>query len=710
MKPVYFLILSFLVISLISCDTEEEPFEEPEQFLDVPELYTYDISYIDITGVQLHFKVTDKGSSDLKEVGVVISFKENPTVQVHDSKVSRELKESGEYEIFLRGLPKEETKLYIRPYAINDHGVGYGNEVSFSTVESKTFNGDVLLSTQEEVIQFGKNKYSTINGNLRITGSVTDLSPLTDLMVINSSFQVERTDNLKNFRGLENLKYTGVIFPNGFTVRNNKGLIDFTGLSSLEVTRGYFYVMSNENLVNLKGLDNFVIASAGSLRIEDNPKLTNLSGLEKLQFIGADLALVNNILLTDISALQSLHFVYWEIIIGKNTSLPNLRGLESMNKIDKLILYNNDALHDLEALKSVDTLNFLRLEGNANLRQLPLFQDLVSIEGLEINYGGALQDLSGLANIRTIKGLRIFHSNIQSLEGLSGLNEVGEFMLYENPNLKNLSGLENLHTVRNGFNIYSNESLTDLNGLQGLAKVGNLGISLNNSLVSLEGLQALKETEVLHISHNYLLNDITALQHLERTNSFTLEGNDALSSLPVFDRLEYIGGLTIGYHAAFPDLRAFENLQTIGSLTLNETDLKTLEGLKNLKEIRSGFSIYRCTNLLNLKGLENVTSIGNGSDGMTIAFSEVNDLSHLKNLSVINGDLIINTNFKLKSLEGLNNVSEISKNIYIFTNKELADFCALTSLIKNSGFSGEYIVHNNMKNPTIAEMENGNCR
>jgi hypothetical protein len=84
-----------------------------------------------------------------------------------------------------QSLPSN-TTLYFRSYAINSKGVGFGNEIVFTTLTEKIYNGDITLATQQEVIDFGQNNYTTINGSLCINGEINDLTPLKSLVIINN--------------------------------------------------------------------------------------------------------------------------------------------------------------------------------------------------------------------------------------------------------------------------------------------------------------------------------------------------------------------------------------------------------------------------------------------------------------------------------------------------------------------------------------------
>lgn len=178
-----------------------------------------------------------------------------------------------------------------------------------------------------------------------------------------------------------------------------------------------------------------------------------------------------------------------------------------------------------------------------------------------------------------------------------------------------------------------------------------------------------------------------------------------------------------------------EGWSKIGGIIIEEEipgNITNLNALSSLIEIGSyepfveTLYIANNQNLQNLNGLENVTNLG----GIALANNNISDLSALSNLEVINGSVRISKE-PLTSLQGLHNISEmpftlqinetnlqnlndlenlrsIGEDIIISNNASLVDLCALTPAI-NNGVVGFYTVFDNGYNPTIKDMENGDC-
>ncbi|MEX0986403.1 MAG: SusF/SusE family outer membrane protein [Bacteroidales bacterium] len=96
----------------------------------VPSLTTAEISDISGNSASGGGNVTGTGGADVTAYGVCFSTEQNPTL--NDSK-TEDGSGTGEFISSLEGL-KGNTMYYVRAYATNDAGTGYGPEVSFTTL------------------------------------------------------------------------------------------------------------------------------------------------------------------------------------------------------------------------------------------------------------------------------------------------------------------------------------------------------------------------------------------------------------------------------------------------------------------------------------------------------------------------------------------------------------------------------------------------
>ena len=141
-----------------------------------------------------------------------------------------------------------------------------------------------------------------------------------------------------------------------------------------------------------------------------------------------------------------------------------------------------------------------------------------------------------------------------------------------------------------------------------------------------------------------------------------------------------IGNIRIGANSgditdittlSLPTLTSIE-----GVLEISSTGLNTLNGLSALEEINGSFFLTKNTVLINLQGLENLTSL----DGLSITENEelqsINQLARLTEISSID----ISDNPKLISLIGLDNITQVKANLTINGNPFLGSLGGLQSL------------------------------
>lgn len=99
---------------------------------------TYNSAYV--TG-----EITSQGSSNVIEKGFCYSVFTSPTIDEYKINKGSGI---GSFNSAITGLTKK-TLYYIRPYAINSSGVGYGNEVSFKTSIAPTIQTTSISNTTQ---------------------------------------------------------------------------------------------------------------------------------------------------------------------------------------------------------------------------------------------------------------------------------------------------------------------------------------------------------------------------------------------------------------------------------------------------------------------------------------------------------------------------------------------------------------------------------
>lgn len=119
-------LMVLLLTVICGCKKVNSPTEQ------IPVLSTTEVSSITDKSAISGGNITDEGGSAIIEYGLCWSTEENPTIvdniTVDTGYVSFECK--------MIGL-EDNTTYYVRAYATNDAGVGYGSQVSFETLEKQ---------------------------------------------------------------------------------------------------------------------------------------------------------------------------------------------------------------------------------------------------------------------------------------------------------------------------------------------------------------------------------------------------------------------------------------------------------------------------------------------------------------------------------------------------------------------------------------------
>lgn len=192
------------------------------------------------------------------------------------------------------------------------------------------YNGNVALTSQEEVDEFGIFDYIVINGSLTIADgntatSITDLTSLSNIETVTSTIQVTGNGSLESLEGLNNIR-------------------------SVEDVR----ISGNALLTSLQGLDN--INNLNLLTVRSNNALLNLGGMQSL---------------TSINALS----------LRDNPALNSLSDLSNVTSINQFFLNNNDVITTLAGLEQITSMVYLWITNNDNLENLDGLENLVSISG-----------------------------------------------------------------------------------------------------------------------------------------------------------------------------------------------------------------------------------------------------------------------------------------------------------------------------------------
>lgn len=193
----------------------------------------------------------------------------------------------------------------------------------------------------------------------------------------------------------------------------------------------------------------------------------------------------------------------------------------------------------------------LSLSGQSCLPNGITFLNQTEIDNFQLNY----------PECTIIEGDVIIHGdNIDNLNGLNILTEIGGMLLIDSTHLTDLQGLNLLAGIGGSFQITRNNYLDHLDGLSSLTTIGG---EFNVSFSGVEdftGMPQIVSTGGLRIYF---------------TGTQSLQGLEGLTSIN--------GGISIKNCFDLHNLEGLVNVQSInGSLHIQFTTLKSLQGLENI--------------------------------------------------------------------------------------------------------------------------------
>ena len=362
-----------IVFFFIACSTNDES-ENQVSSVAITEI-------IEVGSTSATISVSVQGS-DILEKGVVWNTSANPTLENSES-INNNSSSTENFDVTIPHLTPE-NQYFVRGYITTNETTLYSLEESFFTIElcdsGNIFQGNIELTSQTDVNNFGANGYCEISGGLYIHESSTsdpivDLTPLSSLRKV-SDLYVRYCNLLESLEGLNNIVAPVDILLIGY----NTELKNLNALSGLTST--------NE-----------------TVQISANPSLVNFDGLENLHSIGANLNIINNDALVNINGLRNVTSIKSAIYIEGNETLKNIDGLVGFTGIADpfagLSILNNPSLLNVNGASNITNLGSnLEISVNGKLENLDGFSSLIALNGrLKITTNGVLTDFCGLTNL-----------------------------------------------------------------------------------------------------------------------------------------------------------------------------------------------------------------------------------------------------------------------------------------------------------------------
>jgi len=306
----------------------------------------------------------------------------------------------------------------------------------------------------------------------------------------------------------------------GEVIISGDDITNLNGLSSLTTIGGTLKILNNGNLINLMGLQN-ITSLNGTLYIEGNESLTNLVGLENLSTIGGTLHIEGNESLMNLWGLENIEpGLINDLIIINNLSLSacNIQNIcEYLTAPGSTVQIYNNATGCNSSMEVLDHCGSCLPDGIT-------FTTQAQIDSFPVNYGSC----SKIEGDLIVDGEDI--SDLSSLELITyvgGTVKIGNISGNANPQLTNLSGLNNLAVIGGSLKMYSNEALTSLDELN------NLGLIFGDLFIGDASFNA----------GNPALSSLSGLENLHYLEgSLKFSGNESLASITALNGLNFIGG------------------------------------------------------------------------------------------------------------------------------------------------------------------------
>lgn len=295
--------------------------------------------------------------------------------------------------------------------------------ININDLEEDIFVGNVELRSQEEVDEFGLNKYREITGDFKIgydedsESPIVNLSSLKTIEVVGGSFWVTNTTVLKSLEGLNNIEYAykcviysntemedisalqGIIVNNLINVSYNPKITSLGVFSNIETLESGVQISGNNSLTSLQGFNN-LMSTGGGVGITDNENLNNVFDLNSLTTIGGLLNISGNFNLINLNGLNNLQTVQSDLWLWDNEHLFDINGLHNLSSFNGEIIINRcDNLQNVDGLMGLTSIERLQLYNCKSLQHLDGVSNLTSVDAVSISYNDSLNDFCGLTTL-----------------------------------------------------------------------------------------------------------------------------------------------------------------------------------------------------------------------------------------------------------------------------------------------------------------------
>lgn len=472
-------------------------------------------------------------------------------------------------------------------------------------------------------------------------------------------------NTLQNVDAFHNVESVG----NDLNLTSNP-LSNVLGLGSLTYVGNNLF-LSGTDINALWGLDNLVTVS-NNLNISGNSNLVTLSGLGSLTYVGGILYLNNNPLLDDISSLENLSSNDLNYVLFDN------RSYEIKNSFDSPFCAMVNA-NPGKIKYQVDFYTTQNLNYGYVCEYAPGTQDWVQYavdNGLSYssNWNVTVWENKGLTSLpesdfpsvspHTLNLSKNDITNVRSLQSIMSVSDTLD--LGENPNLDDLTGLENIAYTGTRIFLPKDDFGTrlpyDSDFCLGI-KDGSVTATFRQDLGFYTVMNPISDYGICHPSPGpkteweQLVIDKRLIADDVNWNSIIANG-ESINALPSesYPNANPTGNIFFGNNN-LSNVDSLSSLVSVGGgLNLSNNPLTDINSLSGLTTVGGTFSLHE-TDITNVDGLSALTSV---SGNLTINDTNITNVNGLSSLNDV-GELRLHANPSLSDLTGLSNLTSATR-------------------------------------------------
>ena len=657
----------------------------------LPSMVTISSQDIFGTNAVINGKIEDNGGSPTVSYG--FAYAETPNPAIDGFKVEAGKVGTGEYNGKLTGL-KVSTKYYVRAYATNSNGTGYGTDINFTTLdglpEVKTVGSEDITVTSAKLsgsvvkdggdtltsygFVYGESKSPTVDGDkLEVgetisgaySGSIQSLKTLikyyyrayaTNSTGTSYGDELDFTTKEGPYLTITSPQANQTLPPTGsFTIvwetnitdkkvsiqhwRDGAKISDISTETDI-TAKSIVWTVNDEKSTNnkIKIIDN-----------ADNTKVyeSSLFKIDNLTYVPDDVFeswMINkgyDDVLDDYVLTERLRYVR-ETLELKNLNISDLTGIEAFKSIDIIKITNLKVTTiDLSLIK--DYLYTFQIYDNPNLESI-ILDDLVNtrLQYLYISRNPKLKQISSLRKMSLTSIDFVDNPKLESLILPSGLGRLTGVSIYNTDPL--IPGiLSSIDFKTDNFN--TNTSIQTLN-----LKNNNLS---DNDFTWMNG-----DSQALYIGGNPLITCVKINSFLYQNSSFNVGidhktqyiTDDCSKDITIVsdDNFEQIL-IDLGYDDIKDNGVSTQSLKTITTLNMPDKGISDLTGLEAMTALKE---LYIEKNNIN-----NTYSYDNSTYNFDFSKNTELEVLSMWSIDLYNGILDLSKNTKLKTLNIQNNTS-----------------------------------------------------